>query len=131
MGIHQIIVQFNYYACRKLVMESPHDTNRFRYFTSYLIYMVIKSKIFIKCNAKEFDCSMTNIHFDVASFQCLPVSRGWPDAAGAARARGGDRPRLPGPHLPQGRANKVTYLYNYIRDELIRSLTFTTTSGTS
>ena len=36
-------------------MESPHDTNRLIYFTSDLIYMVLKSMIFIECNAKEFD----------------------------------------------------------------------------
>ena len=36
-------------------MESPHDTNRLWYFTSDLIYMVIKGKISIKCNATEFD----------------------------------------------------------------------------
>ena len=35
-------------------MESPHDTDRLTYFTSDLIYMVLKSKIFIECNAKEF-----------------------------------------------------------------------------
>ena len=29
-------------------MESPHDTNRLRYITSDLIYMVVKSKIFIE-----------------------------------------------------------------------------------
>ena len=34
-------------------MESPHDTNRLRYFTSDLIYMVLKSKIFIECNEKN------------------------------------------------------------------------------
>ena len=37
-------------------MESPHDTNRLWYITSDLIYMVLKSKIFIVSNAKEFDC---------------------------------------------------------------------------
>ena len=41
---------------RQLAVESPNDTNRLRYFSSDLIYMVIKRKIFIKCNAKEFDC---------------------------------------------------------------------------
>ena len=56
MGIHQRIVQFNHYVCRQLAMESPHDTNGLRYITSDLIYMVLKSRIFIKYNAKEFDC---------------------------------------------------------------------------
>ena len=56
MEIHQKIVQFNHYVCRQLAMESPHDTNRVRYITSDLIYMVLKRKIFIQCNAKEFDC---------------------------------------------------------------------------
>ena len=37
-------------------MESPQDANRLRYFTSDFIYIVIKSKIFIKCEAMEFDC---------------------------------------------------------------------------
>ena len=56
MGIYQRIVQFNYYVCRQLAMGSPHDTNRLRYITSVLIYMVLKSKIFIEHNANEFDC---------------------------------------------------------------------------
>ena len=43
-------------AFRQLAMEFPHDTNRLRYFNSDLIYMAIKSKIFTKCNTKEFDC---------------------------------------------------------------------------
>ena len=34
-------------------MESPHDTNRLRYFISDLIFMVIKSKVSIKCNYVE------------------------------------------------------------------------------
>ena len=38
----------------QLAIESTHDTNRLKYFSSDLIYMVIKSKIFIKYNAKEF-----------------------------------------------------------------------------
>ena len=37
-------------------MESPHDTNRLWHFISDLIYIVIKSKILIKCNGKEFAC---------------------------------------------------------------------------
>ena len=37
-------------------MESPPNTNRLWYITSDLIYMVLKSKIFIERNAKEFDC---------------------------------------------------------------------------
>ena len=37
-------------------MESPHDIKRLRYITSDLIYMVLKSKISIECNDKEFDC---------------------------------------------------------------------------
>ena len=45
MGIHQRIVQLNHYVCRQLAMESPHDTNRLRYITSDLIYMVLNSKI--------------------------------------------------------------------------------------
>ena len=28
-----------------MAVESPHDTNRFRYFSNDLVYMVIKSKI--------------------------------------------------------------------------------------
>ena len=48
--------QFNHYVCRQLAMESPHDTNRLRYFTSDLIYIIHKSKVFIECNTKEFDC---------------------------------------------------------------------------
>ena len=56
MGIHKRIVQFHHYVCRQLAMKYPPDTNRLRYFSSDLFYMVIKSKIFIKCNAKEFDC---------------------------------------------------------------------------
>ena len=32
------------------------DTNILRYINSDLIYMVLKSKIFIQRNAKEFDC---------------------------------------------------------------------------
>ena len=56
MGIHQRILQFNHYVCRQLAMESPHDTNRLIYITCDLIYMVLKSKIFIERNAKEFDC---------------------------------------------------------------------------
>ena len=56
MGIHLRIVQFNHFVCRQLAMESPHDTNRLRYITSDLIFMVLKSKIFIKGNTKEFDC---------------------------------------------------------------------------
>ena len=55
MGIHQIIAQFNHYICKQLEMES-HDTNRPIYINSDLIYMVLKSKIFIERNAKEFDC---------------------------------------------------------------------------
>ena len=37
-------------------MESPHDTNRLWYFTGDPIYIISKSKILIKYNAKEFDC---------------------------------------------------------------------------
>ena len=55
MGLHQRIVYFNNYDCRQLVMESPHDTSRLRYIISDCIYMVLKSKIFIERNAKEFD----------------------------------------------------------------------------
>ena len=43
-------------------MESPHDTNSLWYFNTDLIYMLIKSKILIKCNAKEIDC--WNFHKD-------------------------------------------------------------------
>ena len=34
-------------------MESPHDTNTLRYFSSDLFHKVIKSKIFIKCKGKS------------------------------------------------------------------------------
>ena len=34
-------------------MHSPYNTNTLRYFSSDVFYMVIKSKIFIKCNAKN------------------------------------------------------------------------------
>ena len=54
--IEKSMIQFNHYVCRQLAMESPHDTNRLRYFTSDLIYTVLKSKIFVDCNAKEFGC---------------------------------------------------------------------------
>ena len=36
-------------------MQSPRDTNRRAYLTSDINFMVINSKIFIECNAKEFD----------------------------------------------------------------------------
>ena len=39
-----------------LAKESLHVAYRLRYFSSYVIYMVIKIKIFIMCNAKLFDC---------------------------------------------------------------------------
>ena len=52
MGIHQRIVQFNHYVCSQLAMES-HDTDRLWYFTSDLIYMFLKSKIFIECKTQR------------------------------------------------------------------------------
>ena len=36
-------------------MQSPHNTNRLRYFSSDVFYMVISCKVFIECKAKEFD----------------------------------------------------------------------------
>ena len=51
-----------HYVCRQLAMESPHDTNRLRYFSNDLFHMAIKRKFFIKCKAKEFDC--WNLHRD-------------------------------------------------------------------
>ena len=38
--------KLNHHVCRQLAMESPHDANRRRYFSSDLIYMVINSNIF-------------------------------------------------------------------------------------
>ena len=34
-------------------MESPHDTNRLRYITSDLIFMVLESKVFIERDVDE------------------------------------------------------------------------------
>ena len=58
-------------------MEFPHDTNRLRYITSDLIYMVIKRKIFIERNAKEFDrrnfCKDCFSNFNVKKFFSLEI----------------------------------------------------------
>ena len=44
-----------YYVCEQPAKESPHDEKRLWYFSCDFIYMVVKSEIFIKCNAKKFD----------------------------------------------------------------------------
>ena len=56
-------------------MESPHDTNRFRFFSSYLLYMVLKSKIFIECNAKNLTVEI----FEglILKFECIMRFSGW------------------------------------------------------
>ena len=45
MRIHQRKVQLNHHVYRQLAMKFPHDTNRLRYFSSDIFYMVIKSKL--------------------------------------------------------------------------------------
>ena len=53
-------------------MESPHDTNRLRYFISDLIYIFIKCKIFINYNAKEFDSEgFRNDWFSNFNVECV------------------------------------------------------------
>ena len=54
MGIHQRKVQLNHYVrmgnWQWRLLMTPTDL---LYFSSNLIYMAIKSKIFIKCNDKD------------------------------------------------------------------------------